>query len=78
MESNIKQTGLDQALKDSVSRARYVSFCRSQRLDGGVASNQMQGSINGSLGRIMEGMKEFNRDGREVKGSQIRVSEENL
>ena len=55
-----------------------MSFCRSQRLNGEVASNRIQGEIKGSLGSIMEGMKEVNRDGRAIKGSQIRLSEENI
>ena len=75
---NIKQTGLDQALKHSFYMARQVNFCRSQRLNGEVASNQIQGAIKGSLGWIMKGMKEVNRDGRAIKDSQIQVSEENM
>ncbi len=39
-----------------------------------MVSNQIQGAIKGSLGRTLEWMKEVNRDGREIKGSQIRVS----
>jgi len=43
-----------------------------------MVSNWIQGEIKGSLGRTLEGMKEVNRDGRAIKGSQIWVSEENM
>ena len=43
-----------------------------------MASNRIQGAIKGSLGRTLEGIKEFNQDKREIKGSQIRVLEENM
>lgn len=75
---NIRQTRLDQALKDNVYMERQVSFCISQRLNGEVATNWIQGAVKVSLGQIMEGMKEVNRDRREIKGSQIWVSEENI
>ena len=55
-----------------------MSFYISQRLNGEVASNRIEGAIKGSLCQIMEGMKEVNWDGREIKGSQIWVSEENI
>ena len=40
--------------------------------------NQIQGEIKVSLNRIMKEAKEVNQDGREIKDSQIRVSEENI
>lgn len=43
-----------------------------------MASNWIQGEIKGSLGQNLEGMREVNQDGREIKGSLIRVSEENM
>jgi len=43
-----------------------------------MVSNRIQGAIKGSLGWTLEGMKEVNWDGREIKGSQIWVSEENM
>lgn len=55
-----------------------MSYCKSQNLNGEMVSNWIQGAIKGSLGQTLEGMKEFNRDEREIKGSQIRVSEENM
>ena len=55
-----------------------MSYCRSQRLNGGMASNRIQGAIKGSLGWTLEGMKEVNQDGRAIKGSQIQVSKENM
>ena len=47
-------------------------------MGGEVDFNWIQGKIKGSLGRIMKEMKEVNRDGREIKDSQIQISEENI
>lgn len=55
-----------------------MSYYRSQRLDGEMVSNQIQGEIKGSLVQIMKRMKEVNRDGRAIKGYQMRISEENI
>jgi len=41
-------------------------------------SNRIQGAIKGSPGRILEEMKEVNRDRRAMKDSQIQVLEENM
>ena len=43
-----------------------------------MVSNRIQGEIKAFLGRILEGRNEVNPDGRAIKGSQIRVSEENM
>jgi len=55
-----------------------MSYYKSQRLNGEMVSNWIQGTIKGSLGRTLEGMNEVNWDGRAIKGSHIRVSEENM
>ncbi len=67
VECQTNKTGFSS--KNSVYRARYVSYYRSQRLDGEMVSNQIQGAIKASLSQIMEGMKELNWDGREIKHS---------
>jgi len=43
-----------------------------------VIFNHIKGDIKGSLDWIMKEVKEVNQDGREIKDSQIRISEENI
>ena len=40
--------------------------------------NQDQGEVKDSLNRIMSNVKEVNQDGREIKDSQIQISEESI
>ena len=40
--------------------------------------NQIKREIKGSLDHIMKELKEVNQDGREIKDSHIRISEENI
>jgi len=48
-----------------------MSYYRFQKLDGEVVSNRIQEAIKGFLCQIIKRMKEFNWDGREIKGSKI-------
>jgi len=61
------------ANEDKIAKLLQIS-----RLDGEVAFNRIQRGINGLLCRIMNKVKEVNRDGREIKDSQIRILEENM
>ena len=77
MGSNVKQTGLDQGLK--IVFTGQGSWVISDLKAGWWSGfNWIKGEIKDSLNQIMKEVKEVNRDGRAIKGSQIQMSEENI